>query len=145
VRGKGDYIRTAAASDQRIAELKHYRVALGLPPLPHPGDRTPAVLPILGPSEFLSRHAVYDLVKDVPADASARVRAQGPQRETAAARHPNWLRYTAASTLTKKVGIIATRDSLGHANVSTTSIYLHVGDEKRHDAVNEHHAITWSA
>ncbi len=149
VHGKGDKIRTVAATDQLVDELKRYRVSLGLPPLPHPGDRMPAVLPLVGPPEFLSRYAVYDLVKEVLAEAAARVRALGPQHETAAAHleraSPHWLRHTAGSDLAKKVGIVATRDTLGHANISTTNIYVHVEDEKRHDAINEQHAIAWSA
>lgn len=149
VHGKGDKIRAVAATDQLVDELKRYRVSLGLPPLPHPGDRTPAVLPLVGPPELLSRYAVYDLVKEVLAKAAARVRALGPQHEAAAAHleraSPHWLRHTAGSDLAKKVGIVATRDTLGHANISTTNIYVHVEDEKRHDAINERHAIAWSA
>lgn len=149
VQGKGDKIRTVAATDQLMGELKRYRVSLGLPPLPHPGDPTPAVLPLVGPPEFLSRYAVYDLVKEVLAEAAARVRALGPEHEAAATHleraSPHWLRHTAGSDLAKKVGIVATRDTLGHANISTTNIYVHVEDEKRHDAINERHAIAWSA
>jgi integrase/recombinase XerD len=147
--GKGDKIRRVPATDQLLAELKRYRVSLGLPPLPHPGDRTPAVLPLIGDVVFLSRAAVYDLVKDVLADAAARVRALGPEHEAAAVHleraSPHWLRHTAGSDLARKVGVVATRDTLGHANLSTTNIYIHIEDEKRHDAINEQHAIAWSA
>lgn len=120
-----------------------------LPPLPHAGDRTPAVLPLVGPPEFLSRQAVYDLVKEVLAAAAKRVRALGPENE-AAAEHlerasPHWLRHTAGSDLARTVGVVAMRDTLGHANISTTNIYVHVEDEKRHDAINERHAIAWSS
>ena len=149
VLGKGDKIRRVAATDQLMSELKRYRVSLGLSLLPHPGDRTPAVLPLVGEPEFLSRSAVYDLVKDVLTEAAARVRALGPEHEAAAAHleqaSPHWLRHTAGSDLAKKVGVVATRDTLGHANISTTNIYVHVEDEKRHDAINERHAIAWSA
>lgn len=149
VHGKGDKIRTVAATDQLMSEFKRYRTGLGLAPLPHSGDRTPAVLPLVGEPAFLSRHAVYDLVKDVLGAAAARVRALGPEHEAAACRleaaSPHWLRHTAGSELAKKVGVVATRDTLGHANISTTNIYLHVEDEKRHDAINAHHAIAWSA
>ena len=132
-----------------MGELRRYRISLKLPPLPHAGDRTPAVLPLVGPPEFLSRQAVYDLVKEVMAAAAERVRALGPENE-AAAEHlerasPHWLRHTAGSDLAKTVGVVATRDTLGHANISTTNIYVHVEDEKRHDAINERHAIAWSA
>ncbi len=149
VRGKGDKIRRVAATDQLMTELKRYRVSLGMPPLPHPGDRTPAVLPLVGDATFLSRAAVYDLVKGLLADAAARVRALGPEHESAAIHleraSPHWLRHTAGSDLARKVGVVATRDTLGHANLSTTNIYIHLEDEKRHDAINEQHAIAWSA
>ena len=149
VHGKGDKIRTVAATDQLMRELKRYRAGLGLPPLPHPGDRVPAVLPLVGPAEFLSRSAVYDLVKEILATAAARVRTFGPAHEAAAVHleraSPHWLRHTAGSDLAKKVGVVATRDALGHANIATTNIYVHVEDEKRHDAINAQHAIAWSA
>ena len=146
--GKGAKVRTIPVTDELLAELKRYRVSLGLRPLPHPGDKTPAVLPLVRPSEFLSRSTVYDLVKVVLAGAADRIRLQGPEHEAAALHleraSPHWLRHTAGSTLAKKVGLVATRDTLGHANISTTNIYLHVEDEQRHDAVNEHHTIAWS-
>ena len=142
-------MRAVAATDQLMAELKRYRTTLGMTPLPHPGDRTPAVLPLVGPPMFLSRSAVWDLVKDVLTGAAARVRALGPEHEAAATHleraSPHWLRHTAGSDLARKVGVVATRDTLGHANISTTNIYVHVEDEKRHDAINERHAIAWSA
>jgi integrase/recombinase XerD len=107
------------------------------------------VLPLVGPAEFLSRSAVYDLVKEILAAAAARVRALGPAHEAAAAHleraSPHWLRHTAGSDLAKKVGVVATRDTLGHANIATTNIDVHVEDEKRHDAINAQHAIAWSA
>jgi integrase/recombinase XerD len=149
VNGKGDKVRTVPATDQLMIELKRYRVSLDLQPVPHPGDRTPAVLPLVGAQEFLSRSAVYDLVKEVMATAASRVRALGPAHEAAAAHleraSPHWLRHTAGSDLAKKVGVVATRDTLGHANISTTNIYVHEEDEKRHDAINSQHTIAWSA
>jgi hypothetical protein len=71
----GDKMRRAPATHQRMTELQRYRVGLWLPPLPHPDDRTPAVLPLVGAPELLSRSAVYDLVKSALADAAAERRA----------------------------------------------------------------------
>jgi integrase/recombinase XerD len=35
------------------------------------------------------------------------------------------------------------RDNLGHANISTTSIYLHAEDDARHDATAAVHRVDW--
>jgi hypothetical protein len=35
------------------------------------------------------------------------------------------------------------RDTLGHATIATTSIYVHGEDDARHAAVSSAHRITW--
>ena len=35
------------------------------------------------------------------------------------------------------------RDNLGHASISTTNIYLHTEDDKRHEETEANHHIGW--
>ena len=76
-----------------------------------------------------------------------RLRQQGPEFE-AAARHieqasTHWMRHTAGSHLSEKADLKVVRDNLGHANISTTSIYLHSEEDARHDATNAVHRVGW--
>jgi site-specific recombinase XerD len=66
------------------------------------------------------------------------LRVQGEEFEAAAAHieqaSTHRLRHTAGSHLSEKADLKVVRDNLGHANLSTTSIYLHTEDDARHDA-----------
>jgi site-specific recombinase XerD len=39
--------------------------------------------------------------------------------------------------------VLPARDTLGHANLSTTSIYVHGEDDLRHAAINAAHKVGW--
>ena len=51
--------------------------------------------------------------------------------------HPHVLRHTYATTLLKYTDIHSVQQLLGHADISTTSIYLHTNSEDLRRAVNE--------
>jgi site-specific recombinase XerD len=53
------------------------------------------------------------------------------------------MRHTAGSHLSEKADLKVVRDNLGHANISTTSIYLHTDDDARHDATSAVHRVNW--
>ncbi len=42
-----------------------------------------------------------------------------------------------------RIDLKVVRDNLGHANISTTSIYLHSEDDARHDATSTVHHVGW--
>jgi site-specific recombinase XerD len=45
----------------------------------------------------------------------------------------HWLRHSAGSHMAdQKIDLRTVRDNLGHASLTTTSIYLHVDDDRRH-------------
>jgi site-specific recombinase XerD len=95
----------------------------------------------------MARSAIHFIVKEVVRQASDRLLQQGPDFESAAAHieraSAHWLRHTSGSHLSEKADLKEGRDKLGHANISTTSIYLHFEDDARHDATAAHHRVNW--
>ncbi len=148
VTGKGNKKRIVPATDELIAELVRYRRVNKLKALPGGGDSLPVLLPLIGPPTFMTRTAVYELVKDIVRGTAARVRRLGPEHEAAAAHieraSPHWMRHTAASHQSDAVDLKVVRDNLGHENIGTTSRYLHTEDNIRHDATNAGHRAGWT-
>jgi site-specific recombinase XerD len=164
VHGKGDRERLVPATRELMTELSRYRQFLGMTALPSPNETTPLVLPIggaagntaepgrtktEGPSQRpLTRAALHTIVKDVFAGAAGRLRERG---EAFAARadllgqaSAHWLRHSAGSHMAdNQVDLRLVRDNLGHASLTTTSLYLHVDDDRRHHETDEKHRIDW--
>jgi site-specific recombinase XerD len=155
VHGKGGKERLVPATREMMMELSRYRQQLGLSALPSPNEETPLVLPIgataandraqaCGP---LTRAGLHAIVKDVFAKAAARLR----ERDGASARadllekaSAHWLRHSAGShTADQKVDLRLVRDNLGHASLTTTSLYLHIDDDRRHRETEDKHRIDW--
>lgn len=158
VLGKGGKERLVPATNELMVELSHYRRVLGLTPLPLEADSAPLLFPVWwrAPTEPfkaivwpepLTRAAIHGIVKDVFAATAARLLAQGPDQAMQAHRiqsaSSHWLRHTMASRLANDVDLLHVRDTLGHASISTTSIYLHAEDDKRHTAINASHRLGW--
>ena len=147
ITGKGNKTRLVPVTDELMAELMRYRRANNLRPLPTAGDALPALLPLVGPPTFMVRTAVYELVKEVVRQTAERVRRLGPEHEAAAAHieraSPHWMRHTAGSHQSGKLGLVEVRENLGHSNLATTSLYLHTEDNVRHDATNAGHKAGW--
>jgi site-specific recombinase XerD len=147
ITGKGGKDRLVPATGELMTELIRYRKANDLSPLPAPGDSTPLVIPLIGPCKPMARSALHAVVKEVVHLAATRLREQGPEFESAAAHieraSAHWMRHTARSHLSEKADLKVVRDNLGHANISTTSIYLHTEDDARHDAISAVHRVNW--
>ena len=147
VTGKGGKTRLVPATGELMSELVAYRQACGLSPLPLQGENTPLVIPVIGSCKPMARSGIHEVVKSVFRASADRLRQQGPEFE-AAARHieqasTHWMRHTAGSHLSEKADLKVVRDNLGHANISTTSIYLHSEEDARHDATNAVHRVGW--
>jgi integrase/recombinase XerD len=152
VTGKGRKPRQVPVTAELLTELMRYRQGLGLSPLPTPGEATPLVQSVIGihtntPSP-LARSAIHELVKAVMRATAQRLRSQGEAFEATAAHieqaSTHWLRHTAASHLSERADLKVVRDNLGHANLSTTSIYLHSEEDARHDATQLGHRAEWA-
>ncbi|UUZ66523.1 tyrosine-type recombinase/integrase (plasmid) [Polaromonas sp. P1-6] len=147
VTGKGGQTRLVPATGELMSEIIRYRIMCGLSPLPPEGDETPLVRPLIGPNKPVARSAIHEIVKGVFRESAARLRRQGPEFEAAAAHleqaSTHWMRHTAGIHLSGKADLKVVRDNLGHANISTTSIYLHSEDDARHDATAAVHRVDW--
>lgn len=133
-----------------------YRQHLGLSALPSPNEDMPLVLPIGATAANggtqtcapLTRAALHAIVKEVFARAAARLRERD---ETSAARadllekaSTHWLRHSAGSHMAdRQIDLRMVRDTLGHASLTTTSLYLHIDDDRRHQETDEKHRIDW--
>jgi integrase len=96
----------------------------------------------------LTRSALYAIVKDVFARAAARLR----EREKGASARADLLEKASAHRLRhsggshmadSKVDLRMVRDKLGHASLTTTSIYLHVDDDRRHKKIEAKDRVDW--
>jgi integrase/recombinase XerD len=89
----------------------------------------------------MTRAALHTIVKSVFEQAALGLEAQGEvsssraQRLRAASAH--WLQ------MANEVDLRHVRDTLGHASISTTSIYLHTEDDRRHQAIEAGHRLGW--
>jgi site-specific recombinase XerD len=121
VRGKGGYERTIPLNPQLAQVLQAYERARGLA-LP----TTPFFRSRFGGA--LSRGAVYE-----------RVRTWGQRSRIGVPLSPHRLRHTFATHLVRAgVGLVTIRDLLGHRQITSTQIYLHVTADDLRAAAARH-------
>jgi site-specific recombinase XerD len=123
VDAKTIFIRFGKRSKQRLTPL-HANAEAAL--LAYLGDRRSGPI-FLGPSgERISNRGLRHLVK-----------RWGQQADLRKELHPHALRHTfAVSLLEAGVDLETIRDLLGHASISTTSIYLHCTTQRKKAAVD---------
>jgi integrase/recombinase XerD len=121
VRGKGGHERVIPLNPQLADVLRIYMQARG-PALPTaPFFRSRFGRP-------LSRNAVYD-----------RVRTWGQRSHVGIPLSPHRMRHTFATHLVRAgVGLVTIRDLLGHRQITSTQIYLHVTAEDLRAAAARH-------
>jgi site-specific recombinase XerD len=158
ITGKGGKVRLVPATDELMIELARYRRALGLAPLTQEHEPAPLLFPVWWTASqdsrrsiewpvSLTRAAVHGIVKNVFDAVAECLLAQGlgfearAERLRAASSH--WLRHTRGSHLADDIDLRHVRDMLGHASISTTSIYLHAEEDQRHRAVSAAQRLGW--
>lgn len=149
VTGKGQKRRLIPATPELMTELKRYRTAYRLSPLPSPDETGPLVRPLIGTAKSMQRTAIHEIIKHIMASTAARLRASGDESLEAAADHiaqasTHWLRHTAGSHQSDEIDLKAVRDNLGHGSIATTNTYLHTEDDVRHDATSRAHRAAWN-
>jgi integrase len=153
--GEGTRGRTVPVPPELMKELRRYRKANGLSPLPLRSDNTPLVIPYRGAARCLSRSAVHDAIKSVFTTAAAWLRSKGPDYLDRAAQLEQasayWLRHTAGLHMSESgVSLGAVQENLGHASAASTynlyfqsqSSYLHMTDHDFHNDTIKHR-LSW--
>lgn len=146
IRGKGDKVRLVPATTELMSELSRYRKSVGSVSLPVAHETTPLILPVGLQRRAMTRAALHQIVKQTFRAAAEQARiggkeTEGKRLELASA---HWLRHTSASSMANgAVDLRVVRDNLGHASLTTTSIYLHAEDDARHRVTEEKHRLGW--
>jgi site-specific recombinase XerD len=148
VTGKGEKDRLVPVTAEMMVELGRYRRARGLAPLLSQHEDTPLVLPLGQSMKPLTRAALHGIIKDIFAGAAKKLRLRGEDYASRAAQleraSAHWLRHTAGSHMADgDVDLRLIRDNLGHASLTTTSLYLHADDDQRHRETEQKHRIDW--
>jgi site-specific recombinase XerD len=146
--GKGEKERLIPATNEMMVELVQYRRSVNLPPYPSANEDTPLVLPIGKSKKPLTRSALHSIIKKIFEGTAHELRQRGdeflPRADLVEQASAHWLRHSAGSHLAdQQVDIRIIRDNLGHESLTTTSLYLHVDDDKRHKETEENHRINW--
>ena len=121
VTGKGGHQRTLPFNEEVAAVLKHYAAARGpaLPAAPFFRSRR---------GRALSRAAIYE-----------RVRTSARRARLGKVVSPHRLRHTFATHLVRAgVGVVTIRDLLGHRQIASTQIYLHITAQDLRAAADRH-------
>ncbi|MDC3180938.1 tyrosine-type recombinase/integrase [Gammaproteobacteria bacterium] len=133
--GKGNKIREVAVPDAMLDALRRYRRSLGLSDLPSASDLNPLLPKIKGVGGLGQRQVRY-VISEAFSIAEEQLRIDGHADEAGhlAAATVHWLRHTAISDDVLNRPGEHVRDDVGHENLSTTSLYIDVLDEKRHES-----------
>jgi len=137
VKGKGGIEAEVPVSAQLMQDFGRYRQFHGLPAYPEVGDRHPLILSITGSADHpLTSTNLYLMVKKCFAAAGAQLAAQQPHAAaTLMQASTHWLRHTSATHQADAGNDLRhIQQNLRHASIETTSIYLHVEQDKRHQA-----------
>jgi site-specific recombinase XerD len=121
VAGKGGHERTLPLNEEVLHVMRQYRLARGGSKAGEPFFRSRE-------GEALSRNAIYDRVR-----SHAR-RARIPHRVS-----PHRLRHTFATHLVQEgVNLVTLRDLLGHRQITSTQIYIHLTAQDLRKATDKH-------
>lgn len=139
VRGKGGRVDRVPLGSQVIDALVRYRQHLGLPALPSSDERMPLVcrLSPTARENPLTRAQLYQIVKSILTGAAADIEAfDRPGAATLRQASTHWLRHTAINHLADRVQDVRVIQRFArHANLSTTSGYLHSEEDDFHSDV----------
>lgn len=139
--GKGRKAAEVPVNDALLAELKRFRLSLGLQPYPLPEEPTPLVAHH-GRTQALSARRINQIVTALMDRAALRL---GP-KDAGRAMHmrsasAHWFRHTSL-TRQAQAGLDLThiKANARHARLDTTMIYIHTEHKARHAAMQKH---TW--
>ncbi len=137
--GKGNKKRRLPVSLDLLEAFRQYRAQYGLLPQTNRDDRTPLVMGTRGPVlRGVTDEAVSKAIKTLFAAAATRALEQNDADSAVSlgAASAHWLRHTMLTGhANNQVSLKVLQDTAGHANISTTALYLHKSDTERHDEI----------
>jgi site-specific recombinase XerD len=138
--GKGNKSRVITVSNGMIDALKRYRIHLGLPELPLPGESTPLIPKVHGNGPVTSTRQIRNLVQqcfDLAYEALAS-KGQSSEALELKAATVHWLRHTGISEDVKIRPREHVKEDAGHSSMATTDKYIDSELRERHaSAVNK--------
>jgi integrase/recombinase XerD len=121
VTGKGGHERTLPLNEEVVHVLRQYRLARGGAKPHEPFFRSRE-------GRALSRNAVYE-----------RVRSHARRAKISKRVSPHRLRHSFATHLVQEgVGLVTLRDLLGHRQITSTQIYIHLTAQDLRKAADKH-------
>lgn len=125
--GKGAKKAKIVATNKLLAELKVYRMSLGLPPLPSLGESRPAILAVTGKDKGVTDQAVYLLCKVIFQKAADMIEDQSPQGAQRLRRAtPHWMRHTGVThALESGANPRYVQAQARHSSLNVTARYDH--------------------
>lgn len=138
ITGKGGKVRQIPASEQLMQELARYRVAFEMTATPAPDESVPLVQAVRGKVPApITRQQAHLVVKQVFAEAASS--CDDPEDRIALEKaSAHWLRHSRGSHLVaSQVPLNTVREFLGHADLTTTSMYIHDDRHRMHDQIAE--------
>lgn len=135
--GKGSKPRVVTVTDSMVAELRMYRLAIGLAAYPMSGENTPLIGSVIknGCHQRVGEKRVYQLVKAICECAANDLEAT---HQAAAAKlrqvSTHWFRHgNAFARLNAGQTLRDVCEELGHESMDTTRIYIEDDTKQRHD------------
>jgi integrase len=141
VTGKGRKEAEVPVGTELLTALRGYRLSLGLPPLPAPGEATPLLLDLPGRQAVTDRRA-NQVLKRLFLLAGERLAAGDPEAATHLGKaSAHWFRHTALTRQWEKgIPLPHIKANARHARLDTTMLYVHTEEEARHREIEKH---TW--
>ena len=132
--GKGNKRRQIAVSEMVLESLKRWRIFLGLPPLPSPGENQYLIPKIKGFGPIAETVTIRRLIQHCFDLAAQTLKQQNLHEEAhhLSSATVHWLRHTSISEDVKTRPREHVRDDAGHASSATTDRYIDVELTERH-------------
>lgn len=132
--GKGNKERDISVSNAMIEALKRYRIYLGLPTLPSPGETTPLLSKIQGKGPIEGTRHIRKIVQACFDQTKERLIKDGfnEDAETLMVATVHWLRHTGISEDVKVRPREHVRDDAGHSSSAITDQYIDIELRARH-------------
>jgi site-specific recombinase XerD len=141
VLGKGQKWRVVPMPSSVMDALSKYLASRGLPEVPSECDPgTPLIAPLNHERRSALGHAMlYKLLKSFFEEAAFELERRGHREdaERIAKASTHWLRHTRGSHSAERMPLNLLQRLLGHASLTTTSIYTSVDEEALYEAMEQ--------